>query len=204
MTWDIDKAYRHLRKDPVMKDIIKATGKLETYHSKNLYESLLRAIASQQLSVKAAATIWERVQNLFPDRHPDPRVLLRIDTEQLRAAGLSYQKAGYMKEIARFAIEETLEYKRLYRKSDEELIEYLTQIKGVGRWTVEMLLIFSLNRPDVFPIDDLGIRDGMQLAFGFTGKGKDQYAAMQERALLWAPYRSLASRHLWAFKDAGR
>jgi DNA-3-methyladenine glycosylase II len=198
---DIDKAYRILRKDPIMKDVIKSTGKINPTAGKNLYVSLMVSIVSQQLSVKAADTIYGRFEKLFPDNYPDANILLRIDDDQLRACGLSYQKAGYLKNIARFSLENTLEYKKLYRKSDDELIEYLTQIKGVGRWTAEMILMFSLNRADVMPLDDGGIQNAMKNLYKLDGKGKQLHQQMIAISESWKPYRSIACRHLWMWKD---
>lgn len=201
MKWDIEVAYKHLRKDPKLKAIIKQTGKLEPAHQKDLFTSLLGAIVSQQLSTKAAATIWDRFIQLFPEEQPTEMAIIKMDIEQLRAVGLSYQKGGYLKNIANFSLEKTLEYKKLYRKSDDDLIDYLSSIKGVGRWTAEMILMFNLNRPDVLPVDDLGIQQAMTKLYDIPFKGKEMKAEMIRISLAWQPYRSLASRHLWRWKD---
>lgn len=201
MKWEIEVAYKHLRKDPKLKEIIRQTGKLEPAHQKDLFTSLLNAIVSQQLSTKAAATIWNRFVQLFPDEQPTEMAIIKMDIEQLRAVGLSYQKGGYLKNIATFSLENTLEYKRLYRKSDDDLIDYLSSIKGVGRWTAEMILMFNLNRPDVLPVDDLGIQQAMIKLYDIPFKGKEMKAEMIRISLAWQPYRSLASRHLWRWKD---
>ncbi len=162
MATQTDEQLKHLRKDKALKKIIDHIGGLKHRKSQDLYVSLMKAIVSQQLSVKAADTIWGRFLGLFKDGYPDPEKLLKMKDARLRGAGLSYQKAGYLKNIARFSLEETLDYKQLKSKTDDELVEYLVQIKGVGRWTVEMLLMFSLNRHDVFPKDDLGIQNGIK------------------------------------------
>lgn len=201
MTWDIKSAYKVLNKDLTLKSIIKETGRLEQTVHKDLFTSLLRAIVGQQLSTKAADTIWGRFILLFNEKKPLAHDILAIDNERLRAAGLSYQKAGYLKNIADFSIENTLDYRRLYRKSDEDLIAYLSSIKGVGRWTAEMLLMFNLNRPDILPVDDLGIQQAMIKLYGIRSKGKLLKEEMKEISLPWQPYRSLASRHLWKWKD---
>lgn len=198
---ELVKAYKHLKKDTLMKEVLKATPSLTFSPNKNLYQSLIRAIVSQQLSVKAAATIYERFLNLFPGKDPAAEIVLRIDDEQLRSCGLSYQKAGYIKNIAQFSITSGLDYRKLYRKSDEELIAHLTQIKGVGKWTVEMILMFSLNRPDVFPVDDLGIQNAMKKIYNLDGKGKELHQQMTDIAKQWQPYRTIACRHLWRWKD---
>ena len=201
MKWSVEDAYRTLRKDPILKKIIKATGKLDPVASKDLYTSLLTSIVSQQLSVKAADTIYSRFILLFPNKIPHPELILKLHDDQLRAVGLSYQKAGYLKNIATFSKEKTLSYKSLYRKSNDDLIEYLTEIKGVGRWTAEMILMFSLNRADVFPVDDLVIQNAIKKHYNLLSKGKELHKEMNEIAERWQPYRSLACRHLWKFKD---
>lgn len=201
MKWSVEDAYLTLRKDPILKKIIKATGKLDPVASKDLYTSLLTSIVSQQLSVKAADTIYSRFILLFPNKIPHPELILKLHDDQLRAVGLSYQKAGYLKNIATFSKEKTLSYKSLYRKSNDDLIEYLTEIKGVGRWTAEMILMFSLNRADVFPVDDLVIQNAIKKHYNLLSKGKELHKEMNEIAERWQPYRSLACRHLWKFKD---
>jgi len=202
MKWDIDSAYLHLNKDKKLKKVIKATGLLEASHEKDLFTSLLSAIVSQQLSTKAASTIWNRFILLFPNEQATENAILKMDIEILRAVGLSYQKAGYLKNIASFSLEKSLEYKKLYRKSDEDLIEYLCEIKGVGRWTAEMILMFNLNRPDILPVDDLGIQQAMISLYELELKGKELKAEMHRISLNWQPYRTLASRHLWKWKDS--
>ena len=201
---ELVKAYKHLKKDALMKEVLKATPALTFSPNKNLYQSLIRAIVSQQLSVKAAATIYERFLNLFPGKDPAAEIVLRLDDEQFRNCGLSYQKAGYLKNTAQFSITYGLDYRKLYRKTDEELIEHLTQIKGVGKWTVEMILMFSLNRPDVFPVDDLGIQQAMKKLYQLDGNGKELHQQMHEIAKQWQPYRTIACRHLWRWKDSNK
>jgi DNA-3-methyladenine glycosylase II len=198
---ELKKAYKHLKKDVLMKEVLKSTPPLAFMPNKNLYQSLIRAIVSQQLSTKAAATIYDRFLNLFPNKDPDANIVLRLDDEHLRICGLSYQKAGYLKNIAQFSITNGLDYRKLYRKTDEDLITHLTQIKGVGQWTVEMILMFSLNRPDVFPVDDLGIQNAMKKLYGLDGKGKQLHQQMIDVAEQWRPYRTITCRHLWKWKD---
>lgn len=202
MNWDIEAAYKVLKKDPQLKIIIKETGKLNQTHHKDLFTSLLRAIVSQQLSTKAADTIWGRFTLLFEEKKPTATSILSMETERMRNAGLSYQKAGYLKNIASFSLEKSLDYRKLYRKSDEELITYLSSIKGVGRWTAEMILMFNLNRPDILPLDDLGIQQAMKALYGLKQDGKLLKEKMLQIASEWQPYRSLASRHLWLWKDS--
>jgi DNA-3-methyladenine glycosylase II len=199
--WNHDDAYKVLRKDPVMKEIIRSTGKIESTGRRDVYFSMLRSISSQQLSTKAADTIFNRFLNLFPDRDPHPQIIAKIDIEMLRSVGLSYSKSQYLKNIAEFSLTAGLEYRKLSRLSDDDLISYLTQIKGVGRWTAEMILMFTMNRPDVLPVDDLGIRNSMVHHYKLKGEGKKLIAQMHATAEMWRPYRTLACRHLWRKRD---
>lgn len=167
--------------------------------SKDPYRALVRAVVYQQLSGKAAGTIHGRVLALYPDQdHPEPEDLIKTKDEKLRGAGLSRQKIAALKDIAAKRIDGTIPQARaLTRLSDEEIIERLTAARGVGRWTVEMYLIFSLGRLDVLPIDDLGVRKGAEKLYRreFTPKTLGAYG---ER---WAPYRSAAAWHLWRVAD---
>jgi DNA-3-methyladenine glycosylase II len=155
------------------------------------------------LSGKAAATIHGRFLDLFPEAYPFPEALLALDLPTLRSAGLSRQKATYIQNVAEFFQRENLIGKDLADMDDETVIRYLTQIKGVGRWTVEMLLMFTLNRPDVLPLDDLGIQQAMQLLYNFEEKGRALKKRMLELAEPWRPYRTYASLYLWRWKDSG-
>ena len=136
------------------------------------YRALVRAVVFQQLSGKAAATIFGRFLDLFPRRYPEPRRLVRMTVGQLRKAGVSRQKAGYLRNVAAFARQGGLERARLERMRDEDLMERLTAIKGVGRWTVEMLLMFALGREDVFAVDDLGIQNAMAAIYKIDKEDK--------------------------------
>lgn len=192
----------HLKKDRKLKAVIEKVGPLRMNQTSDVYLSLMKAIVSQQLSVKAADTIWNRFLELFKDGYPNQQKLLKLSDEKLRSVGLSYQKAGYLKNIAKFSIDETLEHGALIQLNDDELVDYLIQIKGVGRWTVEMLMMFSLNRLDVLPKDDLGIQNGMINLYGIKATGKRElYAEMEKVAERWKPYRSLACRYIWRFKN---
>lgn len=192
----------HLKKDKIFKKVVEKVGAFEVNHNADLYLSLLKAIVSQQLSSKAADTIWSRFLAMFKEGYPDPKLVLKMKDEKMRSAGLSYQKAGYIKNIARFSQEKTLDYKKLKSKTDEELIEYLVEIKGVGRWTVEMLLMFSLNREDVLPLDDLGIQNGIRNLYKIeTQNKKELHRQMIAVAEAWRPYRTLACKYLWRYND---
>lgn len=167
--------------------------------SKDPYRALVRSVVFQQLSGKAAATIHGRVLALFPDKdHPDPEDLLDAREDLLRSAGLSRQKIAALKDVSQKRIEGVIPAARaLVRLPDEEIIERLTAARGVGRWTVEMYLIFTLGRPDVLPVDDLAVRKGAEKLYkrSFTPK---ELAAYGER---WGPWRSAAAWHLWRYMD---
>ncbi|MCX7009366.1 MAG: DNA-3-methyladenine glycosylase 2 family protein [Kiritimatiellaeota bacterium] len=172
--------------------------------SADLYRALLDAIVSQQLSGRAAATIFERFLDLFPDREPTPRRLQAMSLPRLRSAGISRQKAGYLKNVAAFALRQPLDRATLRRMSDDKIIAQLTTIKGVGRWTVEMLLMFSLGRRDVFPLDDLGIQLAMKKLYRLRGHGRQLHKRMLAIASRWQPERSLACRYLWCWRSQNK
>jgi DNA-3-methyladenine glycosylase II len=196
------EAEQHL--SSVCKRFAKVVANHEPYptkfaKSKDPYRALVRAVVYQQLSGKAAGTIHGRMIALFPDKeHPDPEDLLAAAPEKLRGAGLSRQKIAALKDVSQKRIDGVIpEARKLSRMSNEEIIERLTQARGVGQWTVEMYLMFTLGRPDVLPIDDLGVRKGAEKLYRrkFTPKELGKYG---ER---WAPYRSAAAWHLWRFID---
>ncbi|HEY8240552.1 MAG TPA: DNA-3-methyladenine glycosylase 2 family protein [Kiritimatiellia bacterium] len=194
---------KHLARDPALRPVLRSVELPYWQLGRDPYAALIEAIMSQQLSGKAAATIHRRFLDLFPRRYPDPKRLARMTPAQLRMAGVSRQKAGYVKNVATFALEFGLDRKHLNRLSDDEVIAHLTQIKGVGRWTVEMLLMFDLGRPDVLPVDDLGIQQAMQKLYRLRAKGKKLHARMTKNAEPWRPYRSHACMLLWKWKSAG-
>jgi len=198
--WKLEDAYTLLEKDPVLNGVIKITGKLNHLKQKDLYHSLLSSVISQQLSTKAAATIWSRFMELLM-QNPEPKHIIALSADKLQSVGLSSQKAGYLKAVAEFALEGKLEVIQINHFPDDELVDYLTKIKGVGRWTAEMILIFSLNRPDVFPIYDLGIRQSLLMLYGLEDHGKVTDAELHDLSKQWQPYRSLVSRHLWRLRD---
>jgi DNA-3-methyladenine glycosylase II len=190
-----------LSQDPIITAIIEQGQPLQSSKSEDLYFKLLGSIVSQQLSTKVAATIFRRFIELFPENYPHPQLVLETSDETLRGAGLSFQKIGYVRNVAVFASEGSLEHATIDAMPDEDLIQHLTQIKGVGRWTVEMLLMFALERPDVLPVDDLGIQNAMKRHYGLTEAGKALKLRMQEIAEVWRPYRTIASKYLWQSLD---
>ena len=195
------EALLHLSKDKKLKKILTRGLQRVVNESSDLYPSLLKAIAGQQLSVKAANTIWNRFLDLFDNRYPDAKIVVETSIEVFRSVGFSYQKGGYLKNIAQFHIDHALDYGVLKNLNDVDLIEYLTQIKGVGKWTVQMLLMFNFGRKDIFPIDDLGIQNAIKKLYGFSETGKPLKLKMLALSKKWSPYCSIASFYLWEYKD---
>ncbi|HEU0018678.1 MAG TPA: hypothetical protein VFQ14_00165 [Thermoleophilaceae bacterium] len=163
------------------------------------YGSLVRAIAGQQLSVKAARTIYDRLCGLYGGRTPTPAELIATDPDELRAVGLSRAKASYLRDLAEHVEDGELDLELLPELPDEEVIARLIQVKGLGQWTIDMFLMFHLGRPDVLPVGDLGIRKATQLAYGLR-KLPDP-AKLTRIAKPWQPYRTLACLYLWASLD---
>jgi len=195
----------HIAKDPTMARMIAETAapKIFNDYADDVYLALLESIVSQQISVKAADAIFARFRQLFPDKYPDAEALLLKTTDELRSAGLSFQKIKYLQSVAEFSLTNPMDRAHLDAMTDEEIVQYLLPIKGVGRWTVEMLLMFVLNRPDVFPIDDLVIRQRMMLAYPeqTTGlNGQALYKVLHQIADAWRPHRTTACRYLWRWK----
>ena len=163
------------------------------------YGALLRSIVGQQLSTKAARTIYERLTERFGGRAPSPRELLEVDPEQLREAGLSRAKVAYLRDLAEHVEDGELDLEHLAELPADEVAEQLTAIKGLGPWTVDMFLIFHLGRPDILPVGDLGIRRAVQLAYEL--EQLPQPAEMERIAEPWRPWRSLACLYLWRSLD---
>ena len=193
---NIDKGLKHLKKeDEKMGRLIAEFEKPEFKKDSNYFEALVRAIVYQQLSGKAAATIYKRFKDLFPNnKYPSPSMVMEKSHEELRSVGLSNQKASYIHNIANAFYTETIP-KDIESLVDNEVIDCLKKIKGVGPWTAEMFLMFTLNRRDVFPVTDLGIQKGFQLFFQLDELPKPDQ--MIEKAEHWSPYRTLASWYLW-------
>lgn len=191
------QAVAHLRAaDPVMRGIVDRVGSFEIAMERDLWWALVDAISSQQLSVKAAATIVGRLHALGAGgRPPTPQEVLALPDETLRGAGLSRAKTAYVRDVAARWLDGSLRRDAIPSLPDEEVIATLTQVKGIGRWTAEMTLVFCLDRPDVLPVDDLGIRVAAQRWYGLPERpGKEELTAIAEP---WRPFRTLASRYLW-------
>jgi DNA-3-methyladenine glycosylase II len=201
----LEEACRHLARDPVMGRVIARHGPCALVPRKlSPYESLLRAIAHQQLHGRAAESILARFVALSGNgRFPSPETVLALRTTAMRRCGFSQAKARAIRDIARHAVSGVVPTKRgCARLSDDELIERLTAIWGVGRWTVEMLLIFTLGRLDVLPVDDFGVREGYRLAYG--GRRQPTPKALRGFGERWAPYRSVAAWYLWRVANEGK
>lgn len=198
------KAYKHLSQDPTIGKVVKSISLDSGSATGDVYFDLLKSICSQQLSVKAAATIHGRFLNLFNDQYPNPQPLIKTPHDTLRGVGLSNSKALYMKNIAEFFISEKLFDFDWSTQSEDEIINLLTQIKGVGKWTTEMILMFSLQRSDVFPVDDLGIQQAMIRLCALKSEKKQLHQDMIAAAEPWRPYRTTASLYLWAWKDSNK
>lgn len=200
----MDPALKHLTKtDPVLGRVIKAVGPctLAPESKRSPFESLVRAVSHQQLHGKAAESILKRFIACFPGRKfPRPADLAAVPDEAMRAAGFSGAKVAAIRDIAAKTIEGIVPGPRAIKNMpDDEIIERLTQVRGVGRWTVEMLLIFQLGRPDVLPADDFGVRNGFRRAYGLPAMPKPkEVLAHGER---WAPYRTTAAWYLWRAAD---
>jgi DNA-3-methyladenine glycosylase II len=192
------------KSDPTMAALVERIGKidLETRLARrreeapaDAYGALLRAIVGQQLSTKAARTIYLRVLELFGGRTPSPEELLAVEETGLRAAGLSGRKVEYVQDLARHVLSGELELDRLDRLEDEQVIEEIVAVRGLGRWTAEMFLLFHLQRPDVLSGGDLGIRKAIQNEYGLEQMPTPQRTV--EIGERWSPHRSLASLYLW-------
>src|SRR4029453_13785645 len=191
---DMARARRVLmRRDQVLAPIIKRYGVcgIKTGRENDIFCGLVEAVVAQQASTRAAATIFGRICTLLPNGTPSPEALQQLSDEALRGAGLSRQKLGYMRDLSLKALDGTINSAGLQGMSDDAIVAELTKIKGIGRWTVEMLLIFRLTRADVFPAGDLGIVKAVEKAYNL-GKTPD-VKQLQAIAQQWRPYRSVAS-----------
>jgi DNA-3-methyladenine glycosylase II len=202
---DVERGTRHLRrKDPVMRDLIKHVGKLDLEARRRgrpaeAYGALVRSIVGQQLSTKAAATIYGRLTDLFGGRTPTPQELLDTDPDAIRAAGMSRAKTAYLRSLAEHVLSGELELDRLNELSDEDIVAELTAVKGLGVWTAHMFLIFHLNRPDVMPVGDLGVRNAARAVYDLDHV--PTAPELEEIAEPWRPHRSLGALYLWRSLD---
>ena len=189
------KAIQHLRQsDPVIAGIIERVGPYRVTYNEPVFGSLVRSIVYQQLSGKAAATIFNRLLTAASDPiHPD--AILRLSFEELKNIGLSRQKATYIRDLAQKTASKEVVFENFRRMTNDQIIGALTQVKGIGVWTVQMFLMFSLRRPDVLPCGDLGIRNAVQKAYKL--KTSPPPAKLEQIGQRWRPYCSVASWYLW-------
>jgi DNA-3-methyladenine glycosylase II len=196
------KYITHLCKDRKLKKLVEGGEPHRLMKRKNICNYLCASIMSQQLSTKVADVIYKRFIDLYSGKEPTPQQILDTPFEKLRGIGLSNAKVGYVKNVAQFEIESGMDAKKLGKMSNEEVIEYLIVIKGVGRWTIEMLLMFALGREDVFAVDDLGIQNAMIRLYKIDNSDKKKLKEeMLRLSAKWSPYRTYACVHLWRWKD---
>jgi len=200
----VDEAFAHLAKQDAIGALVESHGPLDENERrrgrpKEAYGALVRAIAGQQLSTKAAATIYSRLLDLYDGKVPKPEQLIETDPEELRGVGLSYRKAEYLRDLAEHVVDGRLELDRFGEMEDDEVIEELTAVKGLGVWTAHMFLMFHLRRPDVLPVGDLGIRNAVRDLFELEDvPDVEQLTSIAEP---WRPYRTLACLYLWRSLD---
>ncbi len=192
----------HLSKDKKLKKIIDLQDPYILVKRKNVYLHLCTSIMSQQLSTKVADVFHKRFLDLYNSKTPTTQQIAETPFETLRGIGLSNAKANYVLNVCRFFIDEKITDATLYKMSNDELIQYLSQIKGVGRGTVEMILMFTLGREDVFPVDDLGIQQAICKLYNiYTSDKKEMKEKMLSISKKWSPYQTYACRYLWGWKD---
>ena len=204
-TKEYRKAVAHLRNvDPVMAEVISKVGpyKLALRTAGTHFDALVRSIVYQQLSGKAAATIHGRVLQLFDPNAPLPAQIIATDHETLRRAGLSNQKASYLRNLAEHALNGSVPIESLHELTDDEIIAALVQVKGIGRWSAQMFLMFRLGRPNVLPDLDLGVQKGIQTAYRM--KKLPSPKKVLEVGAKWTPYRSMASWYMWRAIDLAK
>jgi DNA-3-methyladenine glycosylase II len=198
MKVDYTIARKHLMKaDPKLNLIIKRVGPCELHAvaPRDAFEALCMSIASQQLSVKAAATIFGRFCDLFPKRKPTPERVMTLTDDQIRGVGFSRPKVSFIKDLAARVLDGRLDLKGLKKHSDEDVMQQLVAVKGIGRWTAEIFLMFRLGRPDIFPADDLGLMNAVQRAYGL--RKRPDAKKLREMGEVWRPHRSVAAWYLW-------
>ena len=200
MQADYKAARRHLmRTDPKLAAIIKRVGPcgLHAVAPKDPFEALCMSIASQQLSTKAADTIFRRFCDLFPpDRRPSPDRVMTLTDDEIRGVGFSRPKVGFIQDLAARVLDGRLDLPGLTKHPDEEVMRQLVGVKGIGRWTAEIFLMFRLGRPDILPADDLGLMNAVHRAYGL--RKRPDAKRLRKMGETWRPYRSVASWYLWA------
>lgn len=192
----------HLSKDNKLKKVIDSQAPFVLQKRNKVYLRLCASILSQQLSTTVAKVLYNRFLNLYEGKEPTAKQILETPAETFRSIGFSNAKACYVHNVCRFFIVNKITDAQLHKLSNEEVIELLTQIKGVGKWTVEMILMFTLAREDVFAIDDLGLKQSVIKLYNIKVTDKKLlYQKIENISLKWSPYRTYASRYLWNWKD---
>lgn len=196
-------AIKHLRKDKTLRRIIDRVDVCSLTPSKSYFIDLVESIVGQQVSVAAARSINAKFAAKFPRKKPTPELVLKFfaesDEETIKSTGVSKQKRAYLIDLSQHFVDNRIPHRKFSKMTDEEIIDCLVAVKGIGRWTAEMILIFSLNRPDVWPVDDLGIRESVFRHFKL--KERPTAKALRDFADAWRPYRSVASWYLWKGRD---
>ena len=193
---EVQKAVRRLSKaDRILANVIRDVGPFALKTEPGGYEVLVRSILSQQISTAAAKTIRTRLQESLPSKKITAKAIDALSDEQLQSAGISQQKRSYLRDLTQRTLDGTIDFRTIVLQPDEEVIETLVQVKGIGRWTAQMYLMFSLGRPDVFAIGDLGIRNAMKRHYSL--QEKPTLSELEAIAAVWAPHRSIASWYLW-------
>ncbi len=196
---DIKKALLHLKKDKVLKNIINKSPNPDFKQGKDYFLALVRSIIYQQLSGKAAGTIAGRFYNLFKNKKPNSKDLLKLKDVDFKKVGISGQKMSYLRDLANKFEKGEIDSKKINKMEDEEVREHLIAVKGIGRWTADMFLMFTLARPNVLPTGDLGIQKGFMKAYGM--KKLPDENKMLKLGENWKPYRTVASWYLWRVVD---
>jgi DNA-3-methyladenine glycosylase II len=192
----------HLSKDKKLKKVIDSQPAFILEKRNKVYLRLCSSILSQQLSTTVAKVLYKRFLDLFDGKEPTAKQILQTPAETFRSIGFSNAKASYVHNVCRFFIENKITDGKLHQMENEEVITLLTQIKGVGKWTVEMILMFTLGREDVFALDDLGLKQGVIKLYNLKETDKKILLKKIEKiSLKWSPYRTYASRYLWNWKD---
>jgi DNA-3-methyladenine glycosylase II len=190
------KAMKELsQKDPILAKVIRDVGEIEWKEDESYFYSLVSSIVSQQLSTKAADTIWKRFVALLPDGKTTPESVVTLEDQLIRDAGISWSKIKYIKDLAEKTLSSGILFEQFEIMTEEEIIEELIKVKGIGRWTAEMFLMFNMQRPDVFSYGDLGLRRALQNLYNL-----DHEPTVAEADIIsevWRPYRTIASRYLW-------
>ena len=192
---------RHVSRDPKIELLVRSTGPQKFKPQGDVFHSLVESILSQQLNGRSADAIIGRVNALFDEGRATPEELMTIPARSLRKAGVSPQKVSYLRDLASAVTKGRVDLKGLGNSDDEEIIEMLDGVKGIGRWTAQMVLIFTLGRPDVLPVDDFGIQKAVQKVYGLRKLPRP--ARMEALAKPWHPFSTVACLYLWRHKDNG-